>query len=186
MNNERANQIDRGDDWEEKNVKHLWFHIIRDLVQSGIIAKVGPVPWAVYCTVKSHAGLNSGDAFPTNARIAEMVGRNENTVRSALKTLVDEGLLDVAPRTGQSSVYSVREQVQIKHKGGEPWATGERKYVPLEFQQFIVELERLAKTGNLPTDKGITINLVVQNIARAEQVNAVNHGDYFPPAKPAA
>ena len=63
-----------GADWEEKEVHHTWFHIVREQVQSGTIAKVGPVPWAVYCAVKSHTGLETGNAFPSTARLAELVG----------------------------------------------------------------------------------------------------------------
>lgn len=185
INNELAEQIEDGKPWEEKQVNHLWFHIIRDLVQSGTVAKVGAVPWAVYCVVKSHTGLRTGDAFPSTARISDLVGVSHDTVQRALKKLVEAKLLDVVKQRGKGNSYSVNEQVQIVQKSGEPWATGERKYVPFEFQQFIAELERLAKTGNLPTDKGITINLVVQNIQSAVNVNGVNHGDMVSSPNPA-
>ena len=41
------------------------------------------------------------------------------------------------------------------------WVTAERKYVRKEFQGFVEELQRLAKTGNLPTERAITVNLTV-------------------------
>ena len=181
---DRVDQIVNGELWEEKTVKALWFHIVREQVQSGEIARVGAVPWAVYCAVKSHTGLETGDAFPSNARIAELVGVSLDTVQRALKKLAEAGLVSAVKRRGKGSSYSVNEKIPMDDAQGEPWATAERKYVPLEFTNFVVELQRLAKTGNLPTDKGITINLVVQNVFGEHAQVSVN-ANYEAPEKPA-
>ena len=181
---DRADQIARGEPWEEKTVKALWFHIVREQVQSGEIARVGAVPWAVYCAVKSHTGLETGDAFPSNARIAELVGVSLDTVQRALKKLAEAGLVSAVKRRGKGSSYSVNEKIPMDDAQGEPWATAERKYVPLQFTNFVAELQRLATTGNLPTDKGITINLVVQNVFGEHAQVSVN-ANYEAPDKPA-
>lgn len=174
----RTDQIVNGELWEEKTVKALWFHIVREQVQSGEIARVGAVPWAVYCAVKSHTNLETGNAFPSTARLAQLTGVSHDTVQRALKKLAEAGLIDVVKQRGRGSSYSVNEKIAVDDKTGEPWATGSRKYVPMQFTNFVQELERLAKTGNLPTDKGITINLVVQNVEmRDGTVNGVNYGD---------
>ena len=179
----RVEQITRGEPWEEKTVKALWFHIVREQVQSGEIARVGAVPWAVYCAVKSHTGLETGDAFPSNARIAELVGVSMDTVQRALKKLAEAGLVSAVKRRGRGSSYSVNEKIPLDDAQGEPWATAERKYIPLQFTNFVAELQRLAKTGNLPTDKGITINLVVQNVFGEHAQVSVN-ANYEAPDKP--
>lgn len=182
---DRADQIAQGEPWEEKTVKALWFHIVREQVQSGEIARVGAVPWAVYCAVKSHTGLETGDAFPSNARIAELVGVSMDTVQRALKKLAEAGLVNAVKRRGRGSSYSVNEKIPMDDSKGQPWATAERKYVPLQFTNFVDELQRLAKTGNLPTDKGITINLVVQHVTQGDHgtVNGITYG--APPDEPA-
>lgn len=51
---------------------------------------------------------------------------------------------------------------------GEVVARGERDYAPLQFQDFISQLQRFAKTGIEPSDGRITINFTV---------NVVNQGD---------
>ena len=187
MKDERAKDIEQGSLWEQKTVKALWFHIVREQVQSGEIARVGAVPWAVYCAVKSHTGLETGDAFPSNARVADLVGVSMDTVQRALKKLAEAGLVNAVKRRGKGSSYSVNEKIPMENDKGEPWAMAERKYVPLQFTSFIAELQRLATTGNLPTDKGITINLTVnvQNNTLGENGTVIQNS-YGPlPDKPA-
>lgn len=183
MKDERAKDIEHGTPWEQKSVKHQWFHIVREQVQSGEIARVGVTAWAVYCAVKSHTGLETGDAFPSTARLAELVGVSHDTVFRALKKLVEAGLVSADKQRGKGSTYSVTEKIPMEDEKGEPWATAERKYVPLQFTNFVAELQRLAATGNLPTDKGITINLVVQNVYGEHAKVSVN-ANYEAPDRP--
>jgi len=147
--------------WKEKQVKHLWFHVVGEPIQSGLIAKIGTVPWAVYCVIKSHAGLETGNAWPSNTRIGELVGVSVNTVQRAMKTLVDSGLIKADKKPGHVNRYSITESIKIDELDGTPWKTGERKYVPVGFSDFVDQLKRLAATGNLPTDKAININITV-------------------------
>jgi DNA-binding transcriptional ArsR family regulator len=178
-----AARIENGEPWEAKSVKHQWFHIVREQVQSGEIARVGVTAWAVYCAVKSHTGLETGDAFPSNARLAGLVGVSLDTVQRALKKLSEAGLVSSSKQKGKGSSYSVTERIAMADEKGEPWGTAERKYVPLQFTNFVAELQRLATTGNLPTDKGITINLVVQNVY-GEHANVSVNACYDTPDKP--
>lgn len=184
MKDQRADELERNEPWAEKRVKHQWFHIVREQVQSGEIARVGVTAWAVYCAVKSHTGLETGDAFPSTSRLAELVGVSHDTVFRALKKLVEAGLISAEKRRGKGSSYTVTEKIPMEDDKGEPWATAERKYVPLQFSNFVAELQRLAQTGNLPTDKGITINLVVQNVY-GEHAHVNVNANYEAPDKPA-
>ena len=183
MNDERAKDIEQGALWEQKSVKHQWFHIVREQVQSGEIARVGMPAWCVYCAIKSHTGLETGDAFPSNARLAALVGVSLDTVQRAMKKLVEAGLINAEKQRGRGSAYSVTEKIPMDDAKGEPWATAERKYVPTQFTNFVAELQRLAQTGNLPTDKNIVINLVVQNVSGAHAQVSVN-ANYGPLDKP--
>ncbi len=147
--------------WQEKDVKHAWFHVVSGSIQEGLIAKIGTVPWAVYCAIKSHVGLETGNAWPSNARLGELVGVSVNTVQRAMKTLLEADLIKADRSQGRVNHYSVTESIKIAEKDGTPWKTGERKYIPYGFGDFVDQLKRLAKTGNDPTDKAIHIHVTV-------------------------
>ena len=115
---------------------------------------------AVYIVIKGHTDFHTGSAFPSIPVIADQIGVTDDTIRLALKQLVKHGWLTVGKK-GRSNLYSVVEKVHIDGQDGQRWATAERKYVGKEFQGFVEELQRLAKTGNLPTDRAITVNLTV-------------------------
>lgn len=157
------NDITQHELWTKKKVNNFWFHITREQVQNGTIAKIGAVPWAVYCVIKSHIGLQTGDAWPSTARIGELVGCGADTVFRALKKLVEAGLIVPVKAAGRNTQYTLTEKLDVKEPDGKPWATGERKYVPAKFQEFVDQLQRLASTGNMPTDKAINIifNIVI-------------------------
>lgn len=165
----RADQIDQGQLWEELKVEHHWFHLVRGLIYRGEIARIGAVAWAVYCSVKAHTKMDTGDSYPSIERIANQVGVSHDTVQRALKRLVEHGLLKVEKR-GRNNIYSLIEKIPMLTQEGELWGTGERKYAPLQFPAFVEELQRVAKTGNAPGDRAITINVTVnvQNITQGD------------------
>ena len=156
----RALQIEQGDLWEGMKVNGTWFHVLRSFSHDKEIAKIGTMALAVYIVIKGHTDFHTGSAFPSIPTIAEQIGVTDDTIRLALKQLVKHGWLTVGKK-GRSNLYSVVEKVHINDKDGQRWATAERKYVGKEFQGFVEELQRLVKTGNLPTDRAITVNLTV-------------------------
>jgi DNA-binding transcriptional regulator YhcF (GntR family) len=164
----RANQIEKGEVWDELKVKHLWIHVVRGLINGGEIAKVGSVPFCCYLIIKAHTDLHTGNAWPSVPTIAELVGASKSTVTRALKKLVAAGLLEVRKSRGRSNEYSVMEKIEIVSQDGKHWGTAERKYASFKYEDFVNEVKRLAKSGNLPGDKGVTINVTVniQNITQ--------------------
>lgn len=168
----RGKQIEQGDLWDELKVRHLWIHVVRGMIQDGEIAKVGAVAFCVYIAIKAHTDLETGSAWPSIATLARQVGVSEDTIGRALKTLVDNGLLKVEKR-GRKNHYAVMEKIQMVTQEGQAWGTGERKYASLQYGNFVEELQRLARTGNLPGDRAITINVTlnVQNITQGENGN---------------
>jgi DNA-binding transcriptional regulator YhcF (GntR family) len=150
----------------------LWIHVVRGLIQEGEIAKVGAVAFCVYIAIKAHTDLNTGNAWPSISTLAEQVGVSNDTVERALKKLVKAGLLKVEKR-GRANSYSVIEKIKMVTQNGEHWGTAERKYASLQYGPFVDELQRLARTGNLPGDRAITINVTVnvQNVTQAEGGN---------------
>jgi DNA-binding transcriptional regulator YhcF (GntR family) len=164
----RVNQIEKGEVWDELKVKHLWIHVVRGLINGGEIAKVGSVPFCCYLIIKAHTDLHTGNAWPSVPTIAELVGASKSTVTRALKKLVAAGLLEVRKSRGRSNEYSVMEKIEIVSQDGKHWGTAERKYASFKYEDFVNEVKRLAKSGNLPGDKGVTINVTVniQNITQ--------------------
>jgi len=169
LNELRADQIEQGHLWGELQVDHMWIHLVRGMVRTGEIAKVGPVPFCVYVAIKAHTDLNTGNAWPSITLLASQVGVSNDTVERALKTLIKHGLIKVEKR-GRSNQYAVIEKINLTTQEGEPWGTGERKYVASNYRGFVEELKRLAHTGNLPGDRAITINVTVN-------VQNINQGD---------
>jgi DNA-binding transcriptional ArsR family regulator len=168
----RADQIGQGDLWDELRVKHLWIHVVRGLIQEGEIARVGTTAFCVYIAIKAHTDLENGNAWPSIATLAKQVGVSDDTIGLSLKKLVAAGLLKIEKR-GRSNVYSVIEKIQMVTQAGEAWGSGQRKYVPLQYAGFVDELQRLARTGNLPGDQAITINLTL-NVQHIEQGDGGN------------
>jgi DNA-binding transcriptional ArsR family regulator len=165
----RALEIAQGDLWEEKRVEHMWFHVVRGMIMKGEIGRMGAVPWAVYCALKAHTNLESGDAAPGIARIAELIGSSHDTVQRALKTLIDLEYVQVRKR-GRQNVYALTEKMDIVTQAGDPYVTASRKYAPMSFGHFVEELQRFARTGNLPGDRAITfnVNVTVNNIQQGD------------------
>ena len=178
LNELRAEQIAKSEPWDTLKVNSLWVHLLRGMIKDKVIAKIGLSAFAVYVAIKAHVDLETGNAWPSVELLAEQVGVTERTVFNSIKKLVEEGLLKVEKK-GRSNHYSIVETINIVEQTGEPWGNGQRKYVPTGFGDFVEELKRLAKTGNLPVDKAITINLVVniQQNAHGATGNINNMGD---------
>jgi DNA-binding transcriptional regulator YhcF (GntR family) len=168
----RAGQIEQGQLWDELRVEHMWIHLVRGLVKDGEIARVGPVAFCVYVAIKAHTDLNTGNAWPSIALLAQQVGVSSDTVERALKKLIEAGLLRVK-KQGRSNMYEVIEKIQMVTQDGAAWGSGQRKYVASQYKTFVDELKRLAHTGNLPGDRAITVNLTVnvQNITQGDHGN---------------
>ena len=179
LNELRTGQIEHGDQWDELRVDHLWVHLLRGMIiKDKMISRLGQPAFCVYAAIKAHTNLETGNAWPSVDLLAELVGSSKTTVLNAIQALVKEGLLKVEKK-GRANHYSIVETINIVEQTGEPWGNGQRKYVPTGFGDFVEELKRLARTGNLPVDKAITINLVVniQQNAHGATGNINNMGD---------
>lgn len=156
----RADQIENGELWDELRVENLWIHVVRGLIKDKVIAQVGTAAFCVYVAIKAHTDLNTGNAWPSVALLSDQVGVSKDTVLRSLKTLVDAGLLKVE-KIGRKNTYAVIEKINIVAQSGDAWGSGQRKYVASGFGNFVDELKTLARTGNIPGDKNITINVTV-------------------------
>jgi hypothetical protein len=168
----RSEQVEQSEIWDELKVKHMWVHLVRGLVHDGEIAVMGVVPFCVLVAVKAYTDIETGNAHPGVPLIAKLIGKSHDVVQRALKTLTKLGYLEVEKAHGKANKYSVIEKIPITHADGQPWGTAVRKYVPLEYAGFVAEIQRLAKTGNIPGDKNITINVTLN----VQNINQVDNG----------
>lgn len=173
----RADQIEQGELWDELRVEHHWFHIVRGMIFRGAIREMDTVGWAVYCVLKSHTDLETGQSAPSIPRIAELIGVSHDTVQRALKKLEKLNLVTVkrGRGRGQSNEYSLKEKVAMTTQTGELFGVAERRYAPNYFGDFVKQLQAFAKSGNIPGDKNITINVTlnVQNITQGDNGTVV-------------
>lgn len=157
----------QGELWQELAVEHHWFHIVRAMILNGQLRDIGPNAWAAYCVIKAHTALDSGESWPSMDTIAKLIGVSKPTAERAVKTLIDDGIVERGRKKGRSGTFKIRESVPMTLQG-EVIAKGERAYSPLGFQDFITELQRYAKHGIEPSDGRISINFTV---------NVINQGD---------
>ena len=167
----RAQQITQGELWEELRVEHLWFHVVRGMILRGQIKEMGMTAWAVYCVLKAHTDLNTGRVDVTIEAIGEYLGVKHDTIQRAIKRLAELELITVEKGLrGQRNKYLVNERLPMISRDGQMFGYGERPYVGRHFESFVKELERFARSGNMPADKNITINVTfnVQNITQGD------------------
>lgn len=169
----RARQIEQGELWEELSLDTLWFHVMRGQIYRGVIKEFGVMGWAVYSVLKAHTNLNSGEAFPSLQRIADLIGVSHDTVQRAMAKLIELKVVK-ADKSNKNNRYTLTEKVAMTTRTGALYAVGERQYVGKEFEGFIGQLQRFAKSGNLPpAEKGININVTfnIQNITQGDGGN---------------
>lgn len=68
------------------------------------INEIGPVAFAVFGVLAGHAD-EAGTCWPSLETIARMIGRNTRTIRSALRTLEADGLIEGSRRRRDTTVY---------------------------------------------------------------------------------
>ena len=68
-----------------------WFHVFRDMVENGDVAKMGPHAVTVYLVIKAHTNFSTGRAFPALETIVEKSGISESQVKRSIKALEELG-----------------------------------------------------------------------------------------------
>ncbi len=97
------------------------------------IAEIGPTAFSVYAALAKHTDVK-GKCFPSLARLAEIVGRSDRTVRSELRRLEEAGLIRIVPtrnNEGRSltNVYHLatlppRGEAEASFRGGRKPVSG--------------------------------------------------------------
>lgn len=96
-----------------------WFPVLRALIQSGVMAKIGPFGIAAYISLKGSASLHNGQTAVSAATIAAQTGMSEKTAREALKRLQAQGLVTTCWQPGRNKVFQLVERLPITDARGE-------------------------------------------------------------------
>jgi len=149
-----------------------WFHIFKDMVESGDVAKMGAHAVTVYLVIKSYTNFSTGRAFPAIDLIAAKSGMSERQVMRELKTLEENGYINKT-KSGRHNLYTLREKINITDQHGRPHSAASWDYVPTGVREAVAELKNIVVSGDMSDTKIVTI----QNLTVNVNVNVVN-GDH--------
>lgn len=146
-----------------------WFHVFKDMIDSGDMAKLDGSAIKVYLVVKSYTNFSTGRAFPALELIAEKSGISARQVIRCLAELENAGYIG-KEKAGRHNLYTLREKVSLKDAEGRPQAVATWDYIPNSVRDAVADLRNVMVTGDLGGAKIVTI----QNLT----VNVVNMGDH--------
>ena len=165
--------------WDELAVDVGWFHVMRSAVHAGRIAEIGPTAWAIYCVIKSHADKDSGTAYPTHKRIAELVGVSDKTVQRIIPELVAAGMITKS-KERRNDRYQVLESLPLTDRQtGQSRGAAVVPYRAAALQSLLRDLQEYAASGRGPGNRDIhlTVNVTIVEaggISNTYNDNSVN------------
>lgn len=155
-----------------------WFHVFRDMIESGDVAKMGPDAFTVYAVIKSHTNYSSGRIFPGVATIVEKSGVSDKQVRRKLKTLVDFGYLSIR-KNGRKNEYTLREKVCIRDEEGRQVAVAAWNYIPHGIQAATDDIKKVVLNGDFGVARIVHIERLNLQINTGSGVAVqFNQGDF--------
>lgn len=125
-----------------------WFHVFRDMIESGDVAKMGPHAVTVYLVIKAHTNFSTGRAFPALETLAEKSGISESQVKRSITKLEKLGYIG-KEKKGRSNIYTLREKVQVTDEYGRPAAVATWDYLPSSVSHAMADLKNVLMTGEL-------------------------------------
>lgn len=149
-----------------------WFHVFKDMIDSGDMAKLDGSAIKVYLVVKSYTNFSTGRSFPALDTIAEKAGLSERQVRRALDELQEFGYIS-KEKSGRNNNYTLREKVSIKDDTGRPQAVATWDYIPNSVRDAVADLKNVVVTGDLGGAKIVTIQNLTVNMINITGDNAL-------------
>lgn len=125
-----------------------WFHVFRDMIDSGDLARLEGSAIKVYLVVKSYTNFSTGRSFPAIELIAEKSGLSDRQVIRCLAELEASGYIN-KEKAGRHNLYTLREKVSLKDQHGKPQAVATWDYLPSGVKEAVAELRRVLVTGDL-------------------------------------
>jgi DNA-binding transcriptional regulator YhcF (GntR family) len=149
-----------------------WFHVFKDMIDSGDMANLDGSAIKVYLVIKSYTNFSTGRALPAIELIAEKAGLSKIQVMRCLKNL-EQAEYITKSKAGRNNVYTLREKVSIKDSEGRPQAVATWDYIPNSVRDAISELKHAVVTGEMIDGRVIHIEKLVLNVATGDstQIN---------------
>lgn len=155
-----------------------WFHVFKDMIDSGDVSKMGPFAFTVYAVIKAHTNFSTGHAFPAIETISEKSGISIAQVKREMKLLVEHGYI-TKEKSGRHNVYRLREKVQITGEDGAPAAVATWDYLPSSVQHAVADLKNVMISGDIAGAKIVHIErLNVQiNTGNNNSITQINEAE---------
>lgn len=150
-----------------------WFHVFKDMIDSGDMARLDGSSIKVYLVIKSYTNFSTGRAFPAIELIAEKAGLSKIQVMRCLKSL-EQAEYITKEKSGRHNVYTLREKVSIKDSEGRPQAVATWDYIPNSVKDAMAELKHAVVTGDMVGGKVIHIENLVLNVMTGDNSTQVN------------
>jgi len=132
-----------------------------DMFESGLAAEVGANPFFVWLAIKAHADFQTGEAWPSIRRLAEITGLSAMTVQRALDTLERARLLRVAKAGNRkaSTRYVARERLDVK-LGTQLLCSIVVDYIPAQMRSKLERVKNSLKTGEHDPDAFAQVEII--------------------------
>lgn len=164
-----------------------WFHIFKNMIDSGDVATMGPHACTVYLVIKAHTNYSTGLSFPAIETISEKSGISVAQVKRELVKLEALGYI-TKEKLGRKNSYTLREKIEIKDEQGRPSAVATWDYLPSSVAAAVADLKNVLVTGdaaqivhierltvNVANAGGIVLNMDNSNIPEhlRERIQAI-------------
>lgn len=161
----------------------MWFHVFKDMIDSGDMAKLDGGTIKVYLVIKSYTNFSTGHAFPSLELIAQKAGLSDRQVRRCIADLEQAGYI-TKDKTRRNNLYTLREKVNIKGEDGRPQAVATWDYLPGSVRDAVADLKNVLVTGDFSGAKIISIQNLTVNVVNVND-HAINvMGDVISPDSP--
>lgn len=132
-----------------------------DMFESGLAGEVGANPFFVWLAIKAHANFQTGEAWPSIRRLAEITRLSPNTVQKAIATLENSRLLRTTRKGNQktSTRYVARERLDVKF-GDQLLCSIVVDYVPAQIRKKLERIKGSLKTGEHDPDLFAQVEIV--------------------------
>ena len=150
-----------------------WFHVFKDMIDNGDMARLDGSAIKVYLVVKSYTNFTTGRSFPAIDLIAEKAGLSDSQVMRCLKSLEEAGYISKG-KAGRHNIYTLREKVTIKDEAGRPQAVATWDYIPNSVRDAVADLKHVMVTGDIGGAKIVNIQNLTINVMTGENATQVN------------
>lgn len=150
-----------------------WFHVFKDMIDSGDMARLDGSAIKVYLVIKSYTNFSTGRAFPALDLIAQKAGLSESQVKRCLNALETAGYITKA-KEGRHNVYTLREKVTLKDESGRPQAVATWDYIPNSVRDAVADLKHVMVTGDFGGARIVNIQSLTVNIVKGDHNTQIN------------